>query len=234
MTVSYNALGVVISCLKLLSHISKLRLIRLVEAHSWRPVSWHEGFPEKLHCVLWLIRWSSERAACGSSQGSAGFPNLQQKRHLQHRELRDGEVGFARMFLPAECDRTKFSWSSLWNKKCVPVSYQIGHSVRKSCLEQKIWLLLELADRNDCSGKFTKTCGDSIYDCRKNRHNKLNTWCVCAIFSSSCFPAMDEPVNVSLTFVFFDNGVQKFSRLHNFSLCLRSQLKIIGEWKRLL
>lgn len=27
------------------------------------------------------------------------------------------------------------------------------------------------------------------------------------------------------TFVFFDNGVQKFSRLYNFSLCLWSQLE---------
>lgn len=30
-----------------------------------------------------------------------------------------------------------------------------------------------------------------------------------------------------LTFVFFDNSVQKLSGLHNFSFCFRSQLKIL-------
>ncbi len=38
---------------------------------------------------------------------------------------RSSERALQRVLLPAECDRTKFSCSSLWNKKCVVISQHI-------------------------------------------------------------------------------------------------------------
>lgn len=51
------------------------------KGYRWRLGSWLAGFPEKFHCALWPEHWSSERAACGSFLGSAGFPHLHTTTH---------------------------------------------------------------------------------------------------------------------------------------------------------
>lgn len=67
-----------LSQLTLIAQVSsgEARLMGAADSYHWRPGSWHEGSLEKSHCALWPEHWSSERAACGSSPGSAGFPHL--------------------------------------------------------------------------------------------------------------------------------------------------------------
>ena len=112
--------------------------------------------------------------------------------------------------------------------------------------ENKILSLLELADRNDSSGKFAKSCCDSIDNWwHREKYKELktcNSFFVEAVVLQQLVNTMFKALIVfadrlrlklrSLilkfisTFVFFDNAVQKVSGLHNFFLCLWSQLKM--------
>lgn len=80
--------------------------------------------------------------------------------------------------------------------------------------------LLELADRNDSPGKFTKPCGDSIDDCKNKRQEEWST--SLSNGSKKC---------IFLTFVFFNYSVQKLPWLHHFPFRLWSQLERGSEVK---
>lgn len=92
---------------------------------------------------------------------------LQQNGGTRPKSLNVQEIDLQDAFSPAECERTKFSWSSLWKNICVEI--RKGSESREQ--KQERLPLLELADRNDSPGKFTKPCCDSIDNCNNKRQD---------------------------------------------------------------